>query len=103
MSEFPEEMSFVCVCGILSYVIVTNSPKHASKIAEDLDLNYDAIVLLSGDGIIHEILNGLQKHRDSDSAFEIPIAPIPTGSANGTSINLLGLKVCCKCAPHFHI
>lgn len=73
---------------------VTERPKHASDIARSLPLEFDAIVICSGDGILHEIYNGFAEHDDPIRAFSIPIAPVPTGSANGTCLNLLGLEVC---------
>lgn len=57
-------------------------------------LEYDALVSVSGDGLIHEVMNGFAQHPQSAEAFRIPIAPIPTGSGNGTSLNLLGIEVC---------
>lgn len=62
------------------------------EISQDLNLDYDAIVIVSGDGLIHEVLNGFSKHAKSDQAFCIPIAPIPAGSGNGLSLNILGLQ-----------
>ncbi|TDL24771.1 hypothetical protein BD410DRAFT_785477 [Rickenella mellea] len=74
-------------------VIITEYSKHACEIAKNMKLDcYDAVVILSGDGLIHEIINGFAEHEDSKKAFAIPIAPIPTGSGNGTSINILGLE-----------
>ncbi|KAG6845322.1 hypothetical protein H0H87_010779 [Tephrocybe sp. NHM501043] len=35
-------------------------------------------------------MNGFAHHEDPKKAFSIPIAPIPTGSGNGLSLNLLG-------------
>jgi len=57
-----------------------------------MKLAYDAIVVVSGDGLVHEVLNGLYQHAQRDKAFCIPLAPIPTGSANALSLNLLGLQ-----------
>ncbi|KAG6900853.1 hypothetical protein C0993_009971 [Termitomyces sp. T159_Od127] len=65
---------------------------HAFDLAKDLPLDYDAIVTVSGDGLVHEILNGFAQHEDPRKALSIPIAPIPTGSGNGLSLNLLGLE-----------
>lgn len=74
---------------------VTERSKHASEIASKIPAygQYDALALLSGDGLIHEVFNGFAEHDDPLKAFSIPIAPIPTGSGNGTAINLLGLEV----------
>lgn len=63
------------------------------ELAESMSLDYDAIVVLSGDGGIHEVLNGLAKHPLAHKALRIPIAQIPTGSANAVCINTLGPKV----------
>ena len=56
-------------------------------------LNVDAIVALSGDGLPHEIINGLASRTDAVAALRIPIVPVPTGSANGFNINLHGPEV----------
>ena len=34
------------------------------------------------------------EHDDPMRAFATPVAPVPTGSANGMAINLLGVEVC---------
>ena len=72
---------------------VTTHQGHAAEIAKGTSLDYDAIVTLSGDGLAHEIFNGFAEHDNPRAAFAIPLAPIPTGSGNGCSISLLGLKV----------
>ena len=65
------------------------------EMVRDLPVDdYDAIITMSGDGLIHEVLNGLSKNSNPLTALRTPIAPIPTGSGNGLSLNLLGLKVC---------
>ena len=58
----------------------------------DLPDAYDAIVCVSGDGMIHEVLNGLStRPKDAKRALKkIPVVPIPTGSGNATSVCLLG-------------
>lgn len=49
------------------------------------------IATASGDGLVYEVLNGLAARKDAKKALRIPIAPIPTGSANALSINLFGV------------
>ncbi|KAI6045780.1 ATP-NAD kinase-like domain-containing protein [Pisolithus marmoratus] len=78
--------------GCVLDVTYTTRPNHALEIAQDLSLDTDALVVVSGDGLIHEVLNGFSAHADPDKAFCIPIAPIPAGSGNGLSLNLLGLQ-----------
>ncbi|KAK0552623.1 sphinganine kinase lcb4 [Tilletia horrida] len=53
---------------------------------------FDAIVTVSGDGMVHEVINALAARRDARTAIRIPIAPIPAGSGNASSVNLLGPK-----------
>lgn len=50
------------------------------------------IATASGDGLVHEVINGLAVRQDARKALKTPIAPIPTGSANGMCINLMGVE-----------
>lgn len=81
-----------CFTAACSFFVDTTHANHAVEIIEGSSLDYDAVVVVSGDGLIHEVLNGFLKHARSDRAFCIPIAPIPAGSGNGLSLNLLGLQ-----------
>jgi sphingosine kinase len=75
-------------------LIGTEYSGHAVKIASDISLDeIDAVVPVSGDGILHELINGFAQHKEPLKALRIPIAPIPAGSGNGISLNLLGIKV----------
>jgi len=58
-----------------------------------MPLDFDVVACVSGDGLIHEILNGFADHEHPTKALDIPIGPIPTGSGNGLSLNLFGLDV----------
>lgn len=73
---------------------VTTHRFHAEEIAASMPIDVDAIAALSGDGLLHEILNGLAKRKDAIAALRVPVVPVPTGSANGFNINLQGAKVC---------
>lgn len=44
--------------------------------------DYSGIVVVSGDGLIHEVINGLMDRPDWRRAMRIPIGQIPGGSAN---------------------
>ncbi|CAB5390185.1 hypothetical protein RhiirA5_346763 [Rhizophagus irregularis] len=71
-------------------ITLTEHSNHAKEIANKLDLKpYDAIVSASGDGIIHEIVNGLLSRPDALET-DIPIGVIPAGTGNALSICLLG-------------
>ncbi|KAJ7461511.1 ATP-NAD kinase-like domain-containing protein [Mycena latifolia] len=72
-------------------IIHTTRGGHAYDIAKEMKLDYDAIVVVSGDGLVHEIMNGFAHHAQPIKAFRIPLAPVPTGTGNGLSLNLLGM------------
>jgi len=61
-------------------------------ISEALDIDaFDMVVVCSGDGLAHEVFNGLGKRSDAKKAFsKIAVAHIPCGSGNGLSHNLNG-------------
>lgn len=59
---------------------MTEHSNHAKEITNKLDLKtYDAIISASGDGIIHEIVNGLLSRPDA-LEIDIPIGVIPAGN-----------------------
>lgn len=54
---------------------------------------YDAVVTVSGDGLIHEILNGFMKRTDASEALKkIALGLIPSGTNNSYIISCLGEK-----------
>ncbi|KAK8858569.1 hypothetical protein IAR55_002798 [Kwoniella newhampshirensis] len=65
---------------------------HAEEIAREIELDYDVIATSSGDGLVYEVINGLAVRSDARRALQIPVAPIPTGSANAVCINLFGVE-----------
>ena len=87
------QLFFCLIAHHVTHLTDTTHGKHATEIAKDIGLDYDAVVTLSGDGLIHEVFNGFAQHAQSKEAFNIPVAPVPTGSGNSTSINLLGIEV----------
>ena len=52
---------------------------------------YKGIVVVSGDGLVHEIINGLMERNDWSTAIQTPISQIGAGSGNAfsTSISFL--------------
>ncbi|KAK4056709.1 sphinganine kinase lcb4 [Microbotryomycetes sp. JL221] len=53
--------------------------------------DYDVLVPVSGDGIVHELLNGLAARSDAKTALHrTVICPIPAGSGNALQVNLEG-------------
>jgi sphingosine kinase len=54
---------------------------------------YDAVVTVSGDGLIHEIMNGFMKRSDAGNALKkVSIGIIPCGTNNSYIISCLGEK-----------
>lgn len=78
-------------------VLFTERFRHASEMAASLDfLKYDAILIVSGDGLIHEFLNGLSGGKPLTAKEYLklveklpPIGTIPGGTSNGTATHLL--------------
>ncbi|ODQ55992.1 sphingosine kinase [Saitoella complicata NRRL Y-17804] len=69
----------------------TKYREHAITIAEELDIDaYDAIVCVSGDGLPHEVFNGLAKRKDARKALKVPVVLLPGGSGNGMTMSTFG-------------
>ncbi|KAF1821068.1 uncharacterized protein K489DRAFT_322321 [Dissoconium aciculare CBS 342.82] len=65
---------------------------HAIEIAKNLDIEaYDVVACASGDGLPHEVFNGLAKHPSPRLALrKIAVFQIPCGSGNAMSLNTTG-------------
>jgi sphingosine kinase len=71
--------------------IETTHAGHAEEIMLTLDLSrYDGLVIVSGDGLMYEVVNGLMKRDDGMEAIgRIPLGIIPSGTGNGLAKSLL--------------
>ena len=65
---------------------------HAVEIVEKLDVDaYDVVACASGDGLPHEVFNGLAKQTNARRALrKVAVVQIPCGSGNAMSLNLNG-------------
>jgi len=65
---------------------------HAIEIAEKIDVDaFDVIACASGDGLPHEVFNGLAKQKDAKRALkQVAVVQLPCGSGNAMSLNLTG-------------
>ena len=65
---------------------------HAREIAEQLDVDaFDVVACCSGDGVPHEVFNGLARKKDASRALQkVAVVQLPCGSGNALSFNLNG-------------
>lgn len=78
-----------------------------SKSTSEL-LRFRAIVLISGDGLVYDLVNAIKARADWQQVMTLPIGIIPTGSGNGLAHTLIGhsgvqarsskeaVQVCCQ-------
>ncbi|KAL2120121.1 hypothetical protein VTJ04DRAFT_4147 [Mycothermus thermophilus] len=73
-------------------VVHTTHHGQAVDLARDLNIDdYDIAIPCSGDGLPHEVFNGLGKRPDARRALsKIAVCHIPCGSGNAMSCNLYG-------------
>lgn len=65
---------------------------HAGEIAEGLDVEaFDVVACASGDGLPHEVFNGLARQRNPRRALrKVAVVQLPCGSGNAMCMNLNG-------------
>ena len=71
---------------------ITEYPSHANKKINTCNLNeIERIIVLGGDGTMHEVINGMLSRNDNKN---IPIGLLPTGSGNSLihDLNQLDIK-----------
>lgn len=74
-------------------VTETKNPQHAQEIIQAIATEkLDGIVVIGGDGTIHEVINGLMKRSDWEQAILTPIGVIPAGTGNGLCKTILDLS-----------
>ena len=69
--------------------VVTEAPKHATALAEQLSRSYgpeSTLFVCGGDGTVHEVVNGLM----AAGNMAIPFVVIPTGTGNDYARHLYG-------------
>ncbi|XP_061433018.1 sphingosine kinase 2-like isoform X1 [Lethenteron reissneri] len=65
------------------HTIITERAGHASTLVQQMDLSeWDGIVIVSGDGLLFEVINGLMSRPDWKDAIRIPLGIFPCGSGN---------------------
>lgn len=77
--------------GIQTKVVITEYPGHATDISRRLSKeSYDTIICVSGDGLPHEVLNGLATREDDamEALQHFGLAQLPGGSGNAMCLSL---------------
>lgn len=64
-------------------LIQTERQNHARELVQSISLaEWDGIVVISGDGLLHEVINGLMERPDWEEAIKMPLGILPCGSGN---------------------
>ncbi|XP_007958045.1 sphingosine kinase 1 [Orycteropus afer afer] len=70
-------------------LVLTERRNHARELVREEDLGrWDALVVMSGDGLMHEVVNGLMERPDWEIAIRKPLCSLPAGSANALAASV---------------
>ncbi|KAG9279248.1 sphingosine kinase 1-like [Astyanax mexicanus] len=70
-------------------LITTDYQNHAWELVRNADLSqWSAIVILSGDGLLFEVINGLMEREDWEEAIQTPLGILPGGSGNAVAASV---------------
>ncbi|VDK83812.1 unnamed protein product, partial [Cylicostephanus goldi] len=76
-------------------LIITTGPNHAKTVVRSRDdlCKFNGLIILSGDGLVFEVLNGLFERPDRATIIpSLPIGIVPSGSGNGLLSSLLASR-----------
>lgn len=70
-------------------LILTERKNHARELvcAEELG-HWDTLAVMSGDGLMHEVVNGLMERPDWETAIQKPLCSLPGGSGNALAASV---------------
>ncbi|KAE8300704.1 Sphingosine kinase 1 [Larimichthys crocea] len=75
--------------GIQHTLVITERQNHARELVREADLSqWDALVIMSGDGLLFEVINGLLERPDWEEAIQIPLGILPGGSGNALAASI---------------
>ncbi|XP_040845554.1 sphingosine kinase 1 isoform X2 [Ochotona curzoniae] len=70
-------------------LMLTERRNHARELVRAEELGrWDALVVMSGDGLMHEVVNGLMERADWEIAIRKPLCSLPAGSGNALAASL---------------
>lgn len=75
--------------AVLYTLLITEHQNHAKELVRQADLSqWDALVILAGDGLLSEVVNGLMEREDWEEAVQIPLGILPGGSGNALAASI---------------
>ncbi|XP_006787555.1 sphingosine kinase 1-like isoform X1 [Neolamprologus brichardi] len=75
--------------GIKHTLVITERQNHAREMVKEADLSqWDALVIMSGDGLLYEVINGLLERPDWEEAIRTPLGILPGGSGNALAASI---------------
>jgi sphingosine kinase len=92
MRIFTDQVEPLLKVSVIDYnVVITERRNHAFEYVRDMSLeNIHAVVTVSGDGLVHEVLNGLMARQDWKEAMKIALGTIPSGTGNALAMQACG-------------
>ncbi|XP_037648665.1 sphingosine kinase 1 [Sebastes umbrosus] len=70
-------------------LVITEHQNHARELVRKADLSkWDALVIMSGDGLLSEVINGLMEREDWQEAIQTPLGILPGGSGNALAASV---------------
>uniref|UniRef100_A0A8C0BTK0 sphingosine kinase n=1 Tax=Buteo japonicus TaxID=224669 RepID=A0A8C0BTK0_9AVES len=74
---------------IATTVFITERPHHAHEKVRDEDLSqWDTLVVMAGDGLLYEVVNGLMERPDWEETMKKPLCILPGGSGNALAASI---------------
>ncbi|XP_056136902.1 sphingosine kinase 1-like [Lampris incognitus] len=75
--------------GVPHTLVITERQNHARELVREADLSkWDALVIMSGDGLLFEVINGLLERSDWEEAIDTPLGILPGGSGNALAASI---------------
>ncbi|PJF19622.1 hypothetical protein PSACC_00570 [Paramicrosporidium saccamoebae] len=67
-------------------LFLTEHQHHAHMLASQIDMEiYGSLMVVGGDGLLHEVINGLLSRSDWQSTKDLPIGIMPCGTSNAVA------------------
>ena len=77
--------------GLVFDSVQSQSPRHAITLAEQAKRNgYETIIAVGGDGIVHEIVNGIMRSTNGDVNGTFGVVPVGSGNDYAKMVPLAG-------------